>query len=441
MKSLSKGIARSTIRWCLALTLVVNTSVWLASDSAAQEDEGQNLGDLETQETASMRESTYKELAKAQDAAEAERYGEATQVLDKLSKTELNNYERSQLLNLYAYVYYAQDNIPRAITTYEQLLQQPELPEALETSTTYTLSQLYFMQEDWQRSIAMLERWMQLTDKENKTAYEMMAQAYYQLGQYDKALTPAWKVVELTQAAGEPVKEQSYLLLRVLNYELKRYPQVVDILEELIRLYPKKQYWIQLASMYGEMDDQRKQLNVLELAYLQGYLTSETELLTLTSLMLNNELYFRAAKILEKGLGDGVISSDLEHWRLLAQAWTMAQENEKAIPALKRAVALSTDGRLDLILAQTYMNLERWEDAVQAARQALQKGSLTRPDQAQIMIGQALFELERFDEARTAFQAAQSDRRSRQLAAQWLNYIDSEEDRRAQLESALESPQ
>ncbi len=441
MKSLSKGIARSTIRWCLALTLVVNTSVWLASDSAAQEDEGQNLGDLETQETASMRESTYKELAKAQDAAEAERYGEATQVLDKLSETELNNYERSQLLNLYAYVYYAQDNIPRAITTYEQLLKQPELPEALETSTTYTLSQLYFMQEDWQRSIAMLERWMQLTDKENKTAYEMMAQAYYQLGQYDKALTPAWKVVELTQAAGEPVKEQSYLLLRVLNYELKRYPQVVDILEELIRLYPKKQYWIQLASMYGELDDQRKQLNVLELAYLQGYLTSETELLTLTSLMLNNELYFRAAKILEKGLGDGVISSDLEHWRLLAQAWTMAQENEKAIPALKRAVALSTDGRLDLILAQTYMNLERWEDAVQAARQALQKGGLTRPDQAQIMIGQALFELERFDEARTAFQAAQSDRRSRQLAAQWLNYIDSEEDRRAQLESALESPQ
>ncbi len=438
MKSTSYDHLRRHFTRGLILAVVLLSLVLISTEATAQEDDAKNLGDLATQETASMREATYKELAKAQEAAEAQNYTEATQILDKLGKDELNHYERSQLLNLRAYIFYAKDQVPQAISTYEQLLNQPELPEALQTSTVYTLSQLYFSEENWQKSINMLERWMRLTKEDNKTAYEMMAQAYYQLEEYNKALRPAWKVIELTQAAGEPVKEQSYLLLRVLHYEMQEYQQVIDILEELIQLFPKKQYWMQLASIYGELDQQQKQLNVLELAYLQGLLTTENEILTLASLLLNNDLYLRAGKILTKGLDDGVITSNFEHWRLVAQAWTMAQENEKAIPALTKAAGLSPDGKLDVMLAQTYTNLNRWEESIAAARTAISKGSLDRPDQAHVMIGQALFELDRFDEARAAFSAAQADQRSRQLAAQWLNYIDSEEDRRAQLADALE---
>ena len=105
---------------------------------------------------------------------------------------------------------------------------------------------------------------------------------------------------------------------------------------------------------------------------------------------------------------------------------------------MTRAAELSSDGKLDVILAQTYMNLNRWDDSINTVRRAISKGGLNRVDQAQVMLGQALFELDRFDEARAAFLAAQADQRSRQLAAQWINYIDSEEDRRAQLAAALE---
>jgi tetratricopeptide (TPR) repeat protein len=279
---------------------------------------------------------------------------------------------------------------------------------------------------------------MTLTSEESRTAYEMMAQAYYQMGRYDEALEPAYRAIELTKQAGEPVNENSYLLLRLLHYENGQYQQVAEILHELIRLWPKKEYWMQLASIYGEMENQRKQLNTLELAYLQGYLTSETEILSLVGLLLNEDLYMRAGKILEKGLDDGTVTSDLDHWRLLSQSWTMAQESDRAIPALARASELSSDGKMDLILAQTYMNLGRWTDAVASALRAMTKGGLARPDQAQVMLGQALFELARFDEARAAFEAAQSDRRSRQLAAQWIVYIENEKDRRAQLAAALE---
>lgn len=422
----------------IALLLIALTLVVVVSAPAQDEGEQQSLGDLETQETASMREPVYKELAKAQEAAEAENYSLAVQTLDKLGKQELNSYERAQLLNLSAYVYYAQDQIPKAIGAYEQLLAQPDLPEALQTSTLYTLAQLYYSREEWQKSVDALQRWLDASKEPSAQAYEMMAQAYYQQGKYREALRPAWKVIELTQKAGQPVKEQSYLLLRVLHYEMKEYKQVVDVLQELITRWPKKQYWMQLASLYGELDDQKKQLNTLELAYMQGYLDEEPEILSLVSLLLNNDIYVRAGTILQKALDEGTVTSTLEHWRLLAQAWTMAQENERAIPALQHAAELSKDGSMDLILAQTYMNLGRWDESVAAARTALRKGGLSRPDQAQVMLGQALFELERFDEARDAFSAAQADGRSRKLAAQWISYIDSEQDRQAQLASALE---
>jgi tetratricopeptide (TPR) repeat protein len=404
----------------------------------AKEQEEERLGDLQTEETASMRESTYKELAKAQEASEAENYSEAIRILDKLSEDELNSYESSQALNLYAYIYYSQDNYPKAIQTYERLLDQPDLPEALQTATVYTLSQLYFTTENWAKAIDMLKRWIALGGEAKAQTYELIAQAHYQLGDYRNALQPARQVIEMTAQSGKPVKENSYLLLRVLHYELEDNNQVAAVLQELIKRFPKKQYWMQLVGIYGELGNEKKQIATLELAYLQGYLDTETEVLTLAGLLLQNDVPYKAGKILKKGIDDGVISSTYDHWRLLSQAWTLAQEDALAIPALQRAAQLTEDGELDIILGQTYMNLDRWSDAAQAVRTAIRKGGIDRVDQAQVMLGQALFNMNAFDEARTAFQAAQTDARSRKLAGRWLAYVDNEQQRLAQLAAALE---
>jgi hypothetical protein len=43
-----------------------------------------------------------------------------------------------------------------------------------------------------------------------------------------------------------------------------------------------------------------------------------------------------------------------------------------------------------------------------------------------------------FEDSRGAFEQAQTDGRSRKLAAQWLSYIEKEEDRQAQLRAALQ---
>jgi tetratricopeptide (TPR) repeat protein len=431
------GIGRCSFA-LLAGVLTVFFSIAGTLPLRAQEDT-ESLGELETEETASMRETTYKELAKAQEAAEEENYSEAIRILDKLGKDELNSYESAQTFNLYAYIYFAQDNYPKAINSYERLLQLDDLPEALETGTIYNLGQLYFQTENWRKAIDLLERWLAGDAEPTAQIYEMIAQAHYQLEDYRGAIEPLKTAIELTRKAGRDPNESSYLLLRVLYYELQDYRNVSSVLHELIRRFPRKSYWMQLAGIYGEAGEEGKMLATLELAHIQGYLDTQDQVLTLAGLLLQNNLPYRAGKLLQKGLDDGVIESTGDNWRLLSQAWTLAQEDKLAIPALVRAAELSRTGEADLVLAQTYMNLDRWQDAAESARNAIRKGGLKRNDQAYVILGQALFNLRSYDDARQAFLKAQADSRSRQLAGQWIGYIDREKDRQAQLRDALEN--
>ncbi len=416
----------------LSLLLSPALPVWAQGDKAS-------LANTQTESQESMRNAVYQELAKAQEKAEAGAHGEAIRLLDGLrAKQDLNSYELAHVWSLYAYVYYAQEDYSKAIDAYEKLLAQPALPQAMKTQVLYTLSQLYLITEKWRPAIDTLGKWMAAGGEAKPQTYEMLAQARYQLKEYSEAVRPAQRALEMTLAEGKQPSESLYLLLRVLYYNLKDLRQVENILQQLIRRYPKKQYWMQLVSVYGEIGDQEKQLQALELAYLQGFLDSEAQLVTLASLLLQKDLPYKAGKILQKGMEDGTISPTQKHWQLLGQAWTLAHEYEKAIPALEKAAQMSDDGQLYLILAQAHMNLGQLENAANAIRRAIDRGLSNRLGQAQLMLGQVLFDMGDLTAAKAAFQAAQSDPESRKVAAQWLTYISNEVERQAQLRAAVE---
>ena len=154
-------------------------------------------------------------------------------------------------------------------------------------------------------------------------------------------------------------------------------------------------------------------------------------------LLLGADIPIKAANIMQEGLDSGVVESTETNWRILAQAWQLAQEDEQAIPAMVRAASLIDNGEVDLRLAQSYQNLARYEECVDSARTSMQKGELRREDQANMILGACLFELGEFGPARTAFEAARRDNRSQQNANAWIEYVNIEEDRERQLAAAL----
>ncbi|MEL7451060.1 MAG: tetratricopeptide repeat protein [Pseudomonadota bacterium] len=407
-----------------------NPGAALAQDDAEQQEQ-------ETRKTPAMREKVYKRLAKAQEAMEAGDPGTALSELESLKRQkDLNSYELAQMHTFYGYLYFDKEDYPNAIRSYENVLAQEALPLAMETGTRYSLAQLYFATENYPKAVEALNAWFKVANNPGPDPYILLGQAYYQTKEYNKAIPPILKGMELAQERGKEIKENWYLILRVIYFEQGENQKVADILETLVRLYPKKEYWIQLSGMYGELGKPRQQTLAYEMAYLQGLLTSGREIVTLSQLLLQSEVPYRAATILEKAINDGSVEGNAKNYRLLSQAWMVAAEDEKAIPALVEAARLSGDGELDVRLAQSYLNTDNWEGAVDAAKSGIAKGGVKRVDQANMILGMALYELERYNEALRAFREAAKDSRSAKVGAQWVQHIEKEKERVKQLADA-----
>tara|TARA_B100000029_G_C17578564_1_gene958909 strand:+ start:1428 stop:2738 length:1311 start_codon:yes stop_codon:yes gene_type:complete len=408
------------------------------AQEAEEEDGLSYLEQAQTRRTPAMRDRVYQRLADAQECAEADDIVCAEELLERVANMGgLNAYELAQMWNFRAFIYFGQDNYQEAIRAYEMVLNQPEIPVAMETNVRYTLTQLYFQQERYADAVGMLDTWFLLQETPSPDSYVLLAQIYYQLQDFQAGIGPILTAIDVATAQGRELQENWYRLLNVFYYELEDYPNVIDVLRTIIETWPKEEYFVQLSAMYGQEGDDAAQLGLYEVAYEAGWLEQGNEQVQLAQLLLQADAPIKAAYIMESGLEDGSIESSESNWRILAQAWQLAQEDENAIQPLVRAADLTETGEIDLRLAQSYQNLLRWEDCVGSAREALDKGELRREDQAYMILGACLFEQQEYGTARTAFRSAAEDSRSRNAANSWITFVDAEETREEELAAAL----
>ncbi len=406
----------------LALALSLALGLAAAAPVAAQDDQ------RETKQTVAMSQQVYEALSEIQQLVEDQQYGQADAKIQEIRARgdKLSPYEVAQIWNLTAYSYYLQERYEDAIRAYDQVMAQPELPEALMQSTLKTKAQLQFTIEDYQGALASVRELMNQVEEPAADVWMLLGQAHFQLGDYDSALEPIKTAIDMYREQGNEPKENWLLLLRVIYYEKKDFPNMIAVLEELIQYYPKDTYLLTLAGAHSELEDTMKQLVIVEALYEAGFLKTANHITNLANLYLLHETPYKAATLLDSEMEKGVVPENERNLRLLSQAWYTAREDEKSIPPLAQAAQLSGDGELYIRLAQSHLNLENWNEAVSAIRSGLQQGGVKRDDTANVMLGMALFNLKRYEEARTAFQRASRDERSRRAAQQWINYVDSE---------------
>lgn len=352
---------------------------------------------------------------------------------------DLNSADQTQLWNFYGYVYISMDDYPRAIQAYEQILRIPDADPRFQNSIMYNLAQLYMATEQYKKTISTLDRWFKVADAPTPQAYMLYGQAYYLLDDFRRARGPVEKAIELTKERGELPQESWYQLIRHIYYELGEKEKALDIVHILIRNWPKKIYWLQLSSMYGELERDKLQLAALEAAYRNGHLNQSKELENLAQLYLYHAVPYKAGKVMQEGMKAGIIEKDEDNWELLSRGWLNAQEYQKAVEPLRQAARRSEDGELYLRLARVYSQLDDAAKSVEALELALKKGGLRRPDDAYVLKGMAEYELDRLSDAKKSFQQAAKSKNSRQMAKNWIKYIDNEAKRREEIRKFLEN--
>ena len=153
----------------------------------------------------------------------------------------------------------------------------------------------------------------------------------------------------------------------------------------------------------------------------------------LAQLYLFNQLPYKAAKLLDDSIAKGIVVADEKRIQLMAQAYVMAKEDEKAIPVLIKGTEIAEDGKFDEQLAQAYLNTERWKLSIDSANAAITRGGLDNEGNMHLALGMSYFNLGEFDKALGAFDNALAFKKVAKTAKQWSSYVKKEKEHQARL--------
>ena len=471
--------------------------IGFSTAQAQEEYEDNTKSKRKTKKTGAMTEKVAKKLQVAQEAIEAEQLEEGIEILNEiLELRRLTDYERAQVNYFFAYVAYLKEDYRGAINYYSKVLQEEEVPEGLLSSARYTIAQLWFQLEEWEKAIRAVDDLLVNSESPRPDLYILKGSALYQLKKYTEMIPVIRAAIDLSEQrnpfriqslqgniksvadenrvtydkSGEteinyprlvriitiklkedltklsnrerdieqkkaieesivdldrsianlaigPTKENWWLLLRAAHFELDDIKNVRVILERLLIEWPKKEYWTQLSAIYGQLHFDDKQISSYRTAYEEGFLVRSNELVQMAQLYLSMEVPYKAAVILQKGVDAGQVDLEVKNWRLLSQAWFLAQNDQMAIAALREAAKLSDDGELDIRLARSLANTANFEGCVNSATTAIGKGDLKRDDESYITLGMCQFEVASYEDSKESFGFAEIDAERRKELA------------------------
>src|SRR5210317_491563 len=416
-----------------------------------------------------LQSKTAKKMAKVYEALEVvDDKGEPApdmetviEILTELrnNQSELKSYDRSVMWNSWGYVYFSDGKYIQAIQAYENVINEPEVTLPIRNAALFTLAQLNLVQENYAKGIELILQWMDQVETVTAQSWSLLGQAYFQQGNFRKAMSSMKAAISMSEEEGYKPKENWYVLLTACISELKKeigekeaLLQQVDIYEILVNLYPKKLYFVQLGGTYGQLGREKDHMITMKAAHAKDFLDKESEYLALAQLLLLSQNPYWAAQVLvsgqqkittytetivDKNTGKEVkiektgpvVKDNEKNLKLLADSWRMAQEIDKAIPILEKAAKLSKDGKSYVLLGNLYLSEDKLNEAVDSIKKGLKKGKIDKLSQVHLTLGQAYFELQKFEDAKKEFRIAarDKDKKVKTTANNWIKYTENEE--------------
>jgi tetratricopeptide (TPR) repeat protein len=398
-----------------------------AGDAVAQE--RQDPPKPKTQKVQAMTKPTFDALTAAQQQIETKQYPAALTTLQAIDANQkINEYERASIYQTFAYLYAEQEKYKEAIDYFKKSIDisKPNegkgLPLAQVVSTMYNLGQLYMVVEQYQQAVQQLEAWRKVAENVNSQGLAMLATAYYQSENMDKALE---LIKEAIAKAGNEPKEQWYQLQLAILLEKDRYPEAEKLLEMIIPKWPgNRTYWMQLAAVYNENNKDKESFAIFAAAYQLGFLTDEKDMVRLARLYMFHENPYQGAMVMEKAFKANGVQRNPENLEVVANAYFNAREYKKAIPWLKEAADKAANGTLEMRLCQAQLQLNAFKDAEEACKGAIEKKGLKDEGAAWITLCIVQIEQKKWGTARESCVRARGFKDKANDADQWLKYID-----------------
>jgi tetratricopeptide (TPR) repeat protein len=331
-------------------------------------------------QTSTLSSSMSRNMFEVQEALQKENYEAALQQLTELLGREdkLKPYDKAKALELLTAVHMSREAYGPAAKAAKRALALNALEEDSVTLLHQRLFYLYFFLEDYPRSIKHIEAWFSREPQPDIQSYFTAAQVYAVSDHMDKALDMALQGMEALRNNPERApRENWYQLLISIYLHHKQYPEAAGALEEAVSLWPHRaNYYLQLSAVYQELKRERESLAILSIAHRNGLVNNESDFERLLQLYRFFEYPFKGASIFRDEMKRENVDATEANWETLANAWQQAREWSRAESVLQRTAELSDTGEHWLRLCRIAFQDERWAEARQYCRQALDKGGL-----------------------------------------------------------------
>lgn len=304
---------------------------------------------------------------------------------DEILATEnANAYDKAVSAQLAAQAAYNSDDNASAKTYLQQAVDFNGLDNNGHLQSLLMLAQLQLQDEEYDVGLANLDKFF--TESQSKRAEDLIikGQALYQTERYAEAIP----VLQQAIAASSEPKDQWNQLLMAAYSSNDQGAEAVAVARQIAERNPDdKRAQINLASMYMQTDQMDQAAAVMETLRAAGQLTEEREYRQLYSIYANTEnAENKVIEVINEGLTKGVLKEDHQVYLALAQSYYFTDRIPQAIDAWQKAAPLSPNGETYLNLARVLHGEGRLPEAREAARQALAKGGLRKPEDAQKII-------------------------------------------------------
>jgi len=180
---LDESTSRKPMTFARTITLTCITSVFVAAVFSV------GIATQARAELPDVRTDLITKIATVQVHIDNENFADANRVLTQLSaSTGLSDNERAQIARVSGAVAYHEERYAEAITQYDSVLRIASISDDLRKSTLYTLAQLHFVEGQYTIAIKHIRQWMASVEDPGAVPSVFIAQAYYQLQDFDAAL-------------------------------------------------------------------------------------------------------------------------------------------------------------------------------------------------------------------------------------------------------------
>lgn len=357
-----------------------------------------------------------KDLQEAQKADQTGNFREALEHLDKANAyAKKTPYDQHIINQLSYYAYIKSHDFNAAVKPMESLIDDGFTDPTDVKNLIKGLGVIAYQNKNYDKAVQYGERAVKggFADANTNT---LVSQSYYLKGDYRTSLKFTRSLVDQQVKGGEMPKESELEIILNSCIKLMDDSCTTHSLEQMVTYYPKPEYWQDLiTSMYNSKEAENNDsdmLNIYRLANDVGALKQAREYNDMAQLSLELGIPGEAQRVLEKGFGQSVFNdaqSRERAQRLLDKAKKEAVTDQASLPKLQQEAATASTGEKDVALGTAYLSYQKYDQAVMALQQGIEKGGLKDAAQAKLTLGIAQLKAGNKDAALKSFRDVKGD--------------------------------